>query len=101
MTELSKNYLSNSSLVGIEPTTFGLEVQRAIRCATGTVIIQSLTPNNYNTIYLLIITECNTQFFIRGILRWMPCLFMLRAPVTNLSFPYIFSGARFSFFSKP
>ena len=25
------------SLVGIEPTTFGLEVQRAILCATGTV----------------------------------------------------------------
>ena len=24
------------SLVGIEPTTFGLEVQRAILCATGT-----------------------------------------------------------------
>lgn len=26
-----------ASLVGIEPTTFGLEVQRAILCATGTV----------------------------------------------------------------
>lgn len=28
-----------SSLVGIEPTTFGLEVQRAIRCARGTHVV--------------------------------------------------------------
>ena len=32
------NYVTKmlSSLVGFEPTTFGLEVRRAIHCATGT-----------------------------------------------------------------
>ena len=32
----NNGFPSQSSLVGIEPTTFGLEVQRAILCATGT-----------------------------------------------------------------
>ena len=34
---IHKQFLkSRSSLVGFEPTAFGLEVQRAIHCATGT-----------------------------------------------------------------
>jgi hypothetical protein len=33
-----KNLKSLSSQPGFEPGTFGLEVQRAIHCATGTLI---------------------------------------------------------------
>ena len=29
-----------SSLLGLEPRTFGLEVQRAIHCATGTAVMR-------------------------------------------------------------
>ena len=38
----SKNEKQILSLVGLEPTTFGSEVQRAIHCATETV---NNTPN--------------------------------------------------------
>ncbi|GFV13500.1 hypothetical protein TNCV_1764831 [Trichonephila clavipes] len=35
--EMFKRNNIPTSLVGFEPTTFGLEVQRAIHCATGTL----------------------------------------------------------------
>ena len=36
--------------VGLEPTTFGLEVQRAIHCATGAVVI---TQNEQNMNFII------------------------------------------------
>ena len=42
-----------ASLPGFEPGTFGLEVQRAIHCATGTVVSKGSFPWNLKRGYFI------------------------------------------------
>ena len=41
------NILSYTLPVGFEPTTFGLEVQRAIRCAKGAIAVVGFDPTTF------------------------------------------------------
>ena len=57
-TRFQSHHLKNLPQVGLEPTTFGLEVQRAIHCATGAVITKRNEQNmNFILHHLIILSN--------------------------------------------